>query len=349
MRVILLNDRRAERDAMVRVLPQDTYRVEAVGDETAALAAIAREAPQVVVFSAPQKGGQDLARRLRGGENAAEAYLLAIVEATPANKELSSLISAGVHDFMRRPFADAELLERIKAPERLLRWSRSVSKPSAFDFSAALDVTSLRSWRNLGQLVAEDLSEMAGSPFAVSQGYPTHLTADAACASIPMSLAGDQLELRLSIVADAAAAKWIRETLLGDGSAADSAVRDALRELANTAGGALKRAALAESITLTTGIPRDDSAARFPGKHQCFRLQLEGNPGCLAVVGEVRARSNERISAAQLTEGMVLAHDIRSEGGVLIVPAGSRLTATSANRLAAMLGPRYFLEVAPAA
>jgi len=53
--------------------------------------------------------------------------------------------------------------------------------------------------------------------------------------------------------------------------------------------------------------------------------------------------------AAQLAEGMVRAQDIRSEGGVLILPAGSRLTATSANRLAAMIGPRYFLEVAPAA
>jgi CheY-like chemotaxis protein len=334
---------------MVRALPQDTYRVEAVADETAALAAIAREAPQVVVFSVPTKGGQDLARRLRGGENAAEAYLLAVIEATPANKELSNLITAGVHDFMRRPFADVELLERVKAPERLLRWSRSVSKPCAFDFSAALDVGSLRSWRSLGSLVAEDLGEMAGQPFAVTPGWPAHLAADALCASIPMSLAGDQLELRLSLVADAAALAWLRATLLGDPAASDDAARDALRELANTAGGALKRAALGEGITLTTGIPRDDAASRFPGKHLCWSLKLEGGAGCLAVVGEIRSRSNERILAAQLAEGMILAHDIRSEGGVLIVPAGSRLTATSANRLAAMLGPRYVLEVAPAA
>ena len=349
MRVILLNDRRAERDAMIRALPQDTYRVEAMADEAAALAAIAREAPQVVIFSVPSKGGHDLARRLRGGENAAEAYLLAVVEATPPSKELSNLITAGVHDFMRRPFADAELIERVKAPERLLRWSRSVSKPCAFDFSAALDVASLRSWRTLGPLVAQDLGEMAGHPFSVVTGWPAHINADALSASIPMSLAGDQLELRLSIIADAPALVWIRETLLGDPSANTDATRDALRELANTAGGALKRAALAESITLTTGLPCDDSVSRFPGKHLCWTLKLEGGDGCLAVVGEIRSRSNERISAAQLTEGMVLAHDIRNEGGVLLVPAGSRLTATSATRLATMLGPRYFLEVAPAA
>ena len=334
---------------MLRALPHDTYRVEAVADEMAALAAIAREAPQVVVFSVPAKNGRDLARRLRGGANAVEAYFLAVVEATPENQELSSLISAGVHDFMRRPFADVELLERVKAPERLLRWSRSVSKSRAFDFSTALDVATLRSWRSLGPLVAEDLGEMAGQPFAVIPGWPAHLSADAPCAAIPMSLAGDQLELRLSIVADAGALSWVRTSLLGDPAANDEATRDALRELANTAGGALKRAALAESITLTTGIPRDDSASRFPGKHLCWSLRLKDGTGCLAVVGEIRSRGNARISAAELVEGMVLAHDIRSEGGLLFVPAGSRLTATSASRLAAMLGPRYFLEVAPAA
>jgi len=349
VRVLLLNDRRAERDAMVRALPKDTYRVEAVGEEAAAIAAIAREAPQVVVFSAPAKGGQDLARRLRGSENAVEAYLLAIVEASPVPKEITSLIGAGVHDFMRRPFADVELLERVKAPERLLRWSRSVSKPCAFDFSTALDVASLRSWRTLGPLVAEDLGEMAGRPFVVSPGWPAQFTTSARSASIPMSLAGDQLELRLSIVADGIGLTWVREALLGDPAANDEATRDALRELANTAGGALKRAALSESITLTTGIPCDDTVSRFPGKHACWSLKVEGGEGCLAVVGEIRTRSNERISAAQLTEGMVLAHDIRNEGGVLLVPAGSRLTATSASRLATLLGPRYFLEVAPAA
>lgn len=210
-------------------------------------------------------------------------------------------------------------------------------------------MVSLKSWRNLGQLVADDVAEMAATPITVSRGYPAHFTADAACATIAMSLPAEQLELRVSVVADPAAMAWIAETLLHDSAARDSAVRDALRELANTAGGALKRAALTETITLTTGIPLDDSAARFPGQNCCWNLALSGGSGSLALVGEIRIRRNQRVSAEQLSEGMVLAHDIRSEGGVLIVPAGSRLTATSANRLAAMLGPRYLLEVAPPA
>lgn len=333
---------------MVRALPQDTYQVEAVADEQSALAAICRQAPQVLVFSVPQKGGPDLARRLRAVENCAESYILAVLEATPANKEISSLISAGVHDFMRRPFVDTEWVERVKAPERLLRWSRSVSKPHAFDFSDALDVSSFRAWRTLGHLVSEDLQQMAGQPFTVSQGWPPHFGADAFTASIPMSLAGDQLQLRLSIVADAGSLAWLRETLLGDPTANDAAARDALRELANTAGGALKRAALAEGVTLTTGLPVDETAARFPGTHNCWTLALGGGAGSLALVGEIRSLANERVSAANLTEGMVVAYDVRNQGGVLLVPAGTRLTSTSAARLANLLGPKFFVDVAPA-
>jgi CheY-like chemotaxis protein len=333
---------------MVRALPQDTYQVEAVADEQSALAAISRQAPQVLVFSVPQKGGSDLARRLRAVENCSESYILAVLEAAPANKEITNLISAGVHDFMRRPFADTEWVERVKAPERLLRWSRSVSKPNAFDFSDALDVSSFRAWRSLGHLVAEDLQQMAGQPFAVSQGWPAHFAADPYTASIPMSLAGDQLQLRLSIAADTTSLAWLREVLLGDASANDAAARDALRELANTAGGALKRAAVAEGVTLTTGLPVDDSAARFPGSHNCWTLDLGGSAGSLAVVGEIRNLANERVSAANLIEGMVVAYDVRNQGGVLLVPAGTRLTSTSAARLANLLGPKFFVDVAPA-
>ena len=333
---------------MVRALPQELYRVEAVGDEHAAVAAIEREAPQILVFSAT-KGSADLARRLHALENAADAYLLALIDATPSHKEITSLLNAGVHDFMRRPLLEGELLERVKAPERLLRWARSISRPCAFDFASAFDVRSLRAWRNLGALVAEDFSQLAGRPFTAAPRWPGHLAPDSAAATIAMSLPRDQLELRISVVADGPALAWIRETLLGDTAAEDDATRDALRELTNTAAGALKRAALTEGITLTTGMPCDDSASRFPGSHTCWSLTLAGGTPCLAVVAEIRSLSNIRISAANLTEGMVLAQDVRNEGGILLVPAGSRLTSTSAIRLALMLGPHYFLEVSPAA
>jgi DNA-binding response OmpR family regulator len=348
LRIVLLNDRRTERDAILRALPQE-YRAEAMGEESAALAAISREAPQVILLSVPAKGGADLVRRLRGADASGQAYLVALLEAAPAGREISNLIAAGAHDVMRRPIIDAELLERVQAPTRMLRWARAVTKPGTFDLTAALDLTALQVWKNIGCVVAEDLAQLASQPIAVCEGWPKRFDSNCRSASIPMSLAEEQLELRVSIVVDGQSSCWLRETLLGNPNAANDAVDDALRELANTAGGAIKRAALGESVILTTGLPVSDVAAAVPARHACWSLALDGSLGSIALIAEIKRLQNQRILASKLTEGMILAHDIRNESGILLVAGGSRLTTTSANRLAQMLGPRFFLEVAPCA
>jgi hypothetical protein len=164
-----------------------------------------------------------------------------------------------------------------------------------------------------------------------------------------MSLAGDELEARVSVVVDAITIRWVKSALLGNPNASVDAVDDALRELANTAGGAVKRAALTENVVLTTGIPSTDKPGTNFEQHSCWTLAPEGSDCFVAVVGEIRQRANQRVAASQLTEGMVLAHDVRNESGILLVPAGARLTSTSAIKLSALLGPRFFLEVAPTA
>lgn len=348
MRILLLNERRVEREAMVRALPQ-AYHVEATSDEPAAIAAITRVAPQVIVVSIPAKGGPDLIRRLHGADASGQTYVVALLEAAPSGREIGELIAAGAHDIMRRPVIDGELRERVSAPPRLLRWAHSVTRPGAFDFSAALDLTKLKVWKSLGCVVAEDLCRLAGQRFSVVEGWPKQLSSGRRSATIPMSLAHDQLEVRVSIVIDSLSSTWICAALIGDSAAKTEAIDDALRELTNTAAGAIKRAALAETVVLTTGLPMSDAVPAVPAEHACWALNLDGNLGSLALVVELKNRRNERVAASDLAEGMVLVNDVRNEAGILLVPAGSRLTTTSATKLAQMLGPRFFLEVAPAA
>ena len=347
MPIVLLSEKKTEREALARAL--EPFRVEAVQDESTALKVIASQSPRVIVFAVPPKGGPDLARRLRAADASGQAFVIAILDAASSGKEVSHLVAAGVHDFIRRPVIDSDLLERIKAPARLIRWVKSLKQPAAFDFSGKLDLTQLRAWANLGATVGEELSQMAGQTLVVSEGWPGQLEGKLSSATLPMSLAGDQLEVRISIVADARALGWIRETLLGDPSADQSAADDALRELTNTASGAFKRSAATENIVLTTGLPVSGGNEQFPGDCTCWSLSLGGDAGCLVFTAEIKERENQRVPASKLTEGMVLAHDLRNDGGILLVPAGSRLSGTSAARLAKMLGDSIYLEVAPAA
>lgn len=347
MPIVLLSEKKTEREALLRAL--EGFRVEAVQDEAAAQKAIARQSPKVIVFAVPPKGGPDLARRLRAADASGQAFLIAILESASSGKEVTHLVSAGVHDFIRRPLIETDLVERIKAPARLIRWVKSLKQPAAFDFSGKLDLTQLRAWANLGTIVGEELSQMAGTTLPVSDGLPRHFDGPLCSATLPMSLAGDQLEVRISIVADAQALAWIRQALLGDPSADQAAADDALRELANTASGAFKRAAATENVVLTTGLPISNSNERCPGDCACWSLSLGPDGGCLVFAAEIKERENQRVPASKLTEGMVLAHDLRNDGGILLVPAGSRLSGTSAARLAKMLGDSVYLEVAPAA
>jgi CheY-like chemotaxis protein len=349
MRVVLLNERRPERESMVRALQKESCIVEPFGDVKGALAAMTREAPQVIVFAVPATGGAELIRLVRGADESGHAYVLAIVDASPGGREILPVLAAGAHDFLRRPFLDAELVERVKAPTRLIKWAQSVTKPSMFDFSNAVDFSRLRVWRDMGSIVGEDLVQMVG-PLEIAKGWPKHLGGKVTGATIPMSLASEKTEVRLSIVVDAPTVAWLGDVLLGDPKADDAAVNDVLRELANTAGGAVKRAALPENITLTMGMPVNESVVRFQGDSvQTFMATANGGKACITIVGEILRRENQRLPASKLREGMVLVHDLRSESGALLVTAGSRLTSTTATRLAQMLGDRFLVEVACAA
>ena len=350
MRIVLLNEVRSEREAMVRALQQADCVVEPCADAKGAAAAVARDAPQVIIAAVSGSGGGELIRLLRGADKSGHAYILAVLDRTPAGREIPAVLAAGAQDVLHRPIVDAELIGRAQAPKRLLKWAHSVAKPAAFDFSRALDFRSLKVWQSLGGIVAHDLAQMIGLDVHTSPGWPKRFGRTVRAATISMSLASEQIELRISVAADDQTAKWLAALLLGDPSAGNAEIDDIVRELANTAGGAIKRAALPENVTLTTGLPFSTTGIRNEGDGvKCFTVRADGGKAVLAVVGEIAKRGNERVPACRLCEGMVLVHDLRSDSGALLMTAGSRLTSTSASRLAQLLGPQCMIEVACAA
>jgi CheY-like chemotaxis protein len=350
MRVLVIDDKKPERDRIVLALQKASLSVEGVADGKAAVASIAREPASVALVSWPASGGADLVQLLRGADASGQMFVVSILEPSSGGHDIPSVIGAGVHDFIRRPVCIAELLARTEAPGRLLKWATSVAKPAVFDLSNGPDLGRTAMWRNLATLVGEDLGGVVGQLASPVAGWPRSFGGDLRGAAITMSLAIDRIELRIAVMANACALRWLGEVVLGDGGAPEAALDDVLRELANTAGGAAKRAALPENVTLTTGIPTNVSSIHCEGSEvQSFAIPFDGGKANLAVVAEIRKRANHRVPASDLREGMVLAHDLRTECGALLVTAGSRLTSTTAERLAQVLGPSFFVEVATAA
>jgi hypothetical protein len=206
-------------------------------------------------------------------------------------------------------------------------------------------VSDLHAWRYLSDIVTTDLELMLGRPLSISEGWPATYEGEVLAATLPMSMPSAKLEVRVSIVADPGAQTFLARQLLQDENAAPDALHDMLGELANTAGGALKRAAIPEHATLTTGLPLTEMLDQDGIEDaRCWTLALDEHVS-IGIVARIQRRRNIRVPAISVREGMVVVRDIRADSGTLLLSAGTRLTLTSARRLRALLSPNELVEV----
>jgi CheY-like chemotaxis protein len=341
MLALVVEANRTHRDALVRHLQAGSYRVEQASDARAALDCLKRESPDAVVLAwGPE--ARETVKRVRSFDAQRRCYVLAVLDRQPAS-DIAAVFEAGVDDFVRLPYAREELLGRLGAPARLR--SRGVGR--AHDWSGGVDLRRLNAWRDAGRLVADDLAQICGG---LDLAEAPDFAARSLAGTVALTLAAEETELRVSIFADEPALRALAAALLGDEAAPGAAVEDMLRELANTAGGAVSRAARSEEVALTTGLPVAERRAAAAGESaRCWTATLRESGVRLGIVGEVVRRANQRVLTSQLREGMVVAHDIRNHVGALVLPAGTRLTSTASERLAALLGDRFVIEVSCAA
>lgn len=120
--ILLAEDDRAVRESLRRALELEGYRVNAVEDGTMALASIAQEHPDLIIFDVmmPNGDGLSVCRRLRSEGD--RTPILIVTARTEISDRVSGL-DAGADDYLPKPFALEELLARCRA---LLRRSRNV-------------------------------------------------------------------------------------------------------------------------------------------------------------------------------------------------------------------------------
>ena len=259
-----------------------------------------------------------------------------VVQPQWTSKDIASAYATGAHDFLRVSAYDAEVLGRVNGFKRMQSWLRAGRRDCPADF----DLSQVPAWRGLEALLTEEIGALIGTPLRRSQkeGY-----AVAHASQIPLVLATEHVEVRLSIGADAAACAVLADKLLG-GDTSAAAIADALREMANTIGGALKRAAFADGTCFTLGLPSDGSLFSDPAAK--LRWHAETEEGlCLAFAAKVIMTAPRRLPVSGLREGMVLVRDLKNAAGVLLASAGTLLTRSAAERLGSLAGANVVIEV----
>jgi two-component system response regulator MprA len=124
MRVLVVDDEPAVRQALRRALSLDGYEVDLAADGRGALDSLAGYAADAVVLDVamPNLDGLEVCRRLRESGNRTPILMLT---ARDAVRDRVSGLDAGADDYLVKPFALEELLARVRA---LIR--RSLDEPN---------------------------------------------------------------------------------------------------------------------------------------------------------------------------------------------------------------------------
>lgn len=219
-----------------------------------------------------------------------------------------------------------------------MKVTAETSNPSS---SMTMRIGRVRIFSEVEAIVASELGELLGAPLHHSpKPAPRTLLNTSA---IALTLATDHLQIELGIGVDERTRDHLSDVLLGGDSTVE-AISDALREMANTAGGAIRRAALDDGMCFAMGLPTNDNVFGSEKRRRGFAI-TDANGLYLECVVTVSANRSKRIDVADLCEGMVIATDILDESGNILVASGGSLTATTAERIRAVLARGSQVEI----
>jgi two-component system, OmpR family, response regulator MprA len=126
--ILVVDDDAPIRRMLDRTLSAEGYAVETAADGGAALAAVERSTPDLVVLDVGMPGvdGLSVSRRLRAKGLAVPVLLLTARDSVP---DRVAGLDAGADDYLVKPFATEELLARVRA---LLRRGKTPEELLAF-------------------------------------------------------------------------------------------------------------------------------------------------------------------------------------------------------------------------
>lgn len=342
MRILLVNPNKIEREAHAKFLEGKNHRVESACDLRSVLHQLEGGPFQSVYIDSvfQSDGAHEMLDgiRTRCPESARPHVLLGIDRAQVAFDEL---YQAGADDFIRRPLWKEELAARLETPTRVR--------------AAQVDDTRINplaqpGWLDMSTVFAASMAGFASAGIDVDrEARPPQDPVVAA--SLSLTMPAHDAEIRVVAIISVASLRALAKQMLEASMPSEALLQDLLGELVNTAAGALKRAA--PDVALTTGlpcqVPNAELVQRWGKASVRTSVRFRGSAISVAFAVSVITQKTQRLAANLLREGMVLTKDVRNDAGLLLVPSGTRLTSTSADRVANLLGAERLVEILCAA
>jgi PAS domain S-box-containing protein len=116
-RVLVVDDQPENRKVMSRMLEAVGFRIREANDGAEAVTSFAEWEPHAILMDMrmPKMGGAEAIRQIRATAAGRTPFILA-VSASAFDENRQQALAAGADDFLSKPFREADLLERLRAP-----------------------------------------------------------------------------------------------------------------------------------------------------------------------------------------------------------------------------------------
>ncbi|MBF9128737.1 response regulator transcription factor [Plantactinospora sp. S1510] len=157
-RILVVDDDQTVSDVICRYLEHDGFQVSHVGDGAAALAAVARQMPHLVVLDLmlPKVGGLQVCRELRARPDGVPIIMLTAL-GDEADRILG--LQLGADDYLTKPFSPRELVLRVRSVLRRAGGEPAPGRPEVLTDGSLAVRTDSRTARLSGRELALTLRE----------------------------------------------------------------------------------------------------------------------------------------------------------------------------------------------
>lgn len=257
-------------------------------------------------------------------------FIIALIANIEGNS-IQRALGDGADDFMALRAIPDEIFARVDMPERIAQWSG----PGSDD-----KLRKTVAWQDAPRLLSQEVGAMFGV-FAAEGQHAGEIPDHAARIVATSPEDGTEIEMHVGLTSEWGNA--LAELVFG-GPVLPAALGDIVREIANSVGGAFKRTALSEGLTVTIGLPQDCPPTNVLGAERVWVAECDSFKVMLGMAAGGRHEA-QRVRATDLKPGMVLKHEVRNAAGALLVAAGTAITERTAERLVEFCGAGALFDV----
>ncbi len=336
MRILVVSEDRRTSALLLELLRRSGHVAEATPSAESAIARLSEGAlPECVLtdWLLPEADGIELCRRLRG-TSSVPVIVMSELSQPEARRHATR---AGARGYLTKPLEAQSVRSAVESvlktsSERRLDTSRQVIADRVLTHTV---------WAQFDALTSEWLAACTGLPLVKAPASSLARSGSDLAATLGMVDTAASLEIHFGVRVSAAGATTLGAAMIGASELDAEAGADLLSELCNNLLGQAKAGLRSAGLDFTLAVPGARSATCVPADVAVTRQVVLGHgPFRVLVTMGLRAARTELVRADRLAENMVTAEDVKTVQGALLIPAGTLLSAVSADRVRRYLSDR---------